>query len=164
MKISAIQAALQSLGYLAPSHAADGVWDTQTALGYMNAAQQDNLPEVLWTQPANVDQLPPAVRDVLEGTTSDTGDDIVASKALARQQAEQEESDRAEAQNQANIKAKLAEATALQISIDAERAADAAALETDTRVNAPASDTATKENGSAAHDKSNGQNTRQGKR
>lgn len=164
MKISAIQAAMQTLGYLAPGHAADGEWDTQTALGYMNAAQQDNLPEVLWTQPANIDQLPPSVRDAMEGKAPATGDDTVASAALARQQAEREESDRAEAQNQANIQAKLAEATALQLSIDAERAADAASLETDARVNAPAADTATKENGSAAQDKSNGQNTRHGKR
>lgn len=149
MKISAIQAALKELGYLHVTHAADDVWDQTTANSYAQACQAENLHPALWGQPMNIEQLPPAVRAHVEsGGAPATPESpqlpgavasgpTAAEQEAARLKAEQEENERvakAAAEEEAR---KLAEATAAQVNIDQQQAADAKSLDTDAGVTTP---------------------------
>lgn len=145
MKISAIQAALQTLGFLPPSHPVDGDWDSQTNAGYINAAQSGNLHPALWAQPSNVDQLPPAVREIYlaDGcaptapvATGPTAAELAAAKAKA----DKEEADKAAAALKAEADAAAAQASAAKVNIEAEVKADATVIEADAGTNAPDSD------------------------
>lgn len=126
MKITAIQQALQTLGFLPPSHALGGDWDALTNAGYIQAAQADNLHPSLHAQPSHPDQLPRQVRALMEGAetepqqpqapvnTGPTADELAAEAAA---KAAAEEAERAEAQRKAEA----------QDAADAEAAAKAAA-------------------------------------
>lgn len=146
MKITAIQQALQTLGFLPATHCLGGEWDSQTNAGYIQAAQASNLQPALWAQPSHPDQLPSPVYSLIYGSNGDNGEALVdddgeptaAAIAAASAAAAKEETDRAEAQQLANAKAAADEASALKIAnMEQEVAADAKELETDSDTNAP---------------------------
>lgn len=150
MEITAIQKALQTLGFLPPSHQLGGDWDALTNAGYIQAAQADNLHLSLHCQPSHPDQLPSQVRALMDGASEaapatppsapiQTGP-TAAELAAAAAQAAKEEADRAEEQQKANAKAVADAATAAKIdNIDAD-VKQGDTLETDADVNTPDSE------------------------
>jgi hypothetical protein len=142
MKISVIQSALQTLGFLPPSHPVDGEWDSQTNAGYINAAQSGNLHPALWAQPSNVDQLPAAVRELYladgcaPAAPTPPGP-TAAELAAAKAKADKEEADKAAAALKAEADKAAAEASAAKVNIEAEVKADATVIEADSGTNAP---------------------------
>ena len=150
MKITAIQQALQTLGFLPPSHQLGGDWDALTNAGYIQAAQADNLHLSLHCQPSHPDQLPSQVRALIDGEesaapatppsppvqTGPTAEELAAAAAAAAK----EEADRAEAQQKANAQAAAEAATAAKLdNIDAD-VKQGDTLESDADVNTPDSE------------------------
>jgi hypothetical protein len=151
MEITAIQKALQELGFLPHTHALGGEWDSQTNAGYIQAAQADNLHPALWAQPLHIDQLPRPVRELIEGgepqapatppsQSLQTGP-TAEEQAAAAAKAAQEEADRAAEQQRANHQAEVDAASAGKIDdIEKDVDADADELETDADTNTPDSE------------------------
>lgn len=149
MEITAIQQALQTLGFLPPSHQLGGDWDALTNAGYIQAAQADNLHLSLHCQPSHPDQLPSQVRALMYDAEAapatppsapiQTGP-TAAELAAAAEQAAKEEAERAEAQQKANAQAAADAATAAKVdNIDAD-VKQGDTLEADADVNTPDSE------------------------
>lgn len=130
LEISAIQTALQEIGYLSPVHEIDGVWDHITETAYRLAAEDENQPPWLTVQPQNEEQLPPLLRARICGDAPAPAaiDPKTAAQAIEAQRAIDQQ---VLNKQQAAVAASSAPITPQDLVLDG------GDLDTDTRANAP---------------------------
>lgn len=132
------------------THEATGTWTAQTQDGYSQYALSQNHPPALaYSQPQNVEQLPQALQDHVNGASESAATDDTATSEAAQAQADQAASeakaaadkaqadqvaadaakaaaDAAQADRAAKEAAETAAATAAKAAADAQASADAA--------------------------------------